>query len=59
MKRTVLVCMAILVAVPVLAADQQPAKETKLDEMVVTATRTEKSIADAPGSVSVVTTEEI
>jgi iron complex outermembrane receptor protein len=39
--------------------DAKSAQETNLDEMVVTATRTEKSIADAPGSVSVVTKKEM
>ena len=58
MKKVVLGCMAILAAVPAFA--EEPARtESKLDEMVVTATRTEKSIADAPGSVSVVTAEEM
>ncbi|MBF0496081.1 MAG: Plug domain-containing protein, partial [Deltaproteobacteria bacterium] len=33
--------------------------EIKLEEMVVTATRTEKSVSDAPASVNVVTKEEI
>ena len=39
--------------------DTRTANETNLEEMVVTATRTEKSIADAPGSVSVVTKKEM
>ncbi|MCX8031704.1 MAG: TonB-dependent receptor [Thermodesulfovibrionales bacterium] len=34
-------------------------KETKLEEIVVTATRTEKEIEEAPGSVAVVIKEEI
>ncbi len=34
-------------------------KETKLEEIVVTATRTEKELEAAPGSVSVVTKEDI
>jgi iron complex outermembrane receptor protein len=63
-----LVCsllLAMLAVAPALAEeakqvnDAKPSKETNLDEMVVTATRTEKSIADAPGSVSVVTKKEM
>ena len=56
---------ALLAASPALAEESKqeneatPVKETNLDEMVVTATRTEKSIADAPGSVSVVTKKEM
>jgi iron complex outermembrane recepter protein len=40
-------------------SETKAAKEANLEEMVVTATRTEKSIADAPGSVSIVTKKEI
>ncbi len=40
--------------------DKSPAKDTAtMEEIVVTATRTEKEISDAPASVSVVTKEEI
>ena len=59
MKAGLVCVVAMMMAVPVLADDSKPAQETKLDEMVVTATRTKKSIEDVPGSVSVVTTEEM
>jgi iron complex outermembrane receptor protein len=51
--------MFLLAAAPARADEGKPAKETKFEEMVVTATRTEKSIADVPGSVSVVTTDQM
>jgi len=57
---TKLVCgMVLLMAMPAFAEDAKPEKETKMDEMVVTATRTEKALEDVPASVSVVTTEEM
>lgn len=59
MKLKALLALAILSAPPALAAEPAAKAETKLDEVVVTATRTEKSIADAPGSVSIVSTEEM
>jgi len=37
----------------------QTKEETKIEEIVVTATRTEKEVASAPGSVSVVTKKEM
>lgn len=41
-------------------AEEQPKKnETYPDEIVVTATRTEKPVADAPGSVSIVSSDEM
>jgi iron complex outermembrane receptor protein len=49
----------MLAAVPSSADDAKSSKETKLEEMVVTATRTEKSIAETPASVSVVTAREM
>ena len=51
--------LLLFAAVPAWADDAQQAKETNFNEMVVTATRTEKSIADAPGSVSIVTAKEM
>ena len=42
-----------------LSAASAEEKETKLEEIVVTATRTEKEAEDAPGSVSVVTKENM
>lgn len=59
MKQKALLALAILSATPVLAAEPAAKGETKLDEVVVTATRTEKSIADAPGSVSIVSTDDM
>jgi len=61
MARRIAVVLALIMATPSLAKseEQQSKPETSMDEVVVTATRTEKSIADAPGSVSVVTAREI
>jgi iron complex outermembrane receptor protein len=55
----VMILMLALPASPLLADEAKPAKETKFEEMVVTATRTEKSVADVPGSVSVVSKKEM
>ncbi len=41
------------------AEEKEKTKETKFDEIVVTATRTEKEIEMAPASVTIVTKEEI
>ncbi len=54
MKKYLLLC-GLLFALPAYAENQ----ETRLDEILVTATRTEKSVEDAPGSVSVVTAAEM
>lgn len=52
--------LALLPPLPALAADQAPANATVvLDEVVVSATRTEKKVDDAPASVTVVTREEM
>ncbi len=62
MRRRIAVILALVTTAAPLQArgdEQDNSKETTLDEMVVTATRTEKSIADAPGSVSVVTAAEM
>jgi len=48
-----------LLATPVLADEAQPAQETNLGEISVTATRTEKPVTDAPGDVSIVTKDEM
>lgn len=54
MKRCLLT-LGLLLALPAYAEE----KGADLDEIVVTATRTEKSVEDAPGSVSVVTAAEM
>jgi iron complex outermembrane receptor protein len=38
---------------------QEPQKETTLEEIVVTATKTEKKVEDAPGSITIVTQEDL
>jgi iron complex outermembrane receptor protein len=61
MGRRIVIALALTAATPCLARseEQKGATDTALDEVVVTATRTEKSIADAPGSVSLVTAGEM
>lgn len=62
MKRRIALILALTAAAPPLAArgeDMDKSVDAALDEVVVTATRTEKSIADAPGSVSLVTETEM
>ncbi|NVN92927.1 MAG: TonB-dependent receptor [Desulfuromonadales bacterium] len=61
MTRRIAVLLALITAAPTMVhgEEQKGKQETNLDEIVVTATRTEKSIADAPGSVSVVTATEM
>ncbi|XPS88552.1 TonB-dependent receptor [Desulfosarcina variabilis str. Montpellier] len=54
-KLCLLVC-CVAMATPAAAEDK---KKVQLDEVVVTATRTEKDAASAPASVSVVTQEDI
>ena len=57
--------LAVTVAVPAWAAaedesdEAKPGKETPLEEVVVTATRTEQELFRAPGSVTVVTRESL
>lgn len=53
--RKYLVLLGVLLALPAYGEE----KAADLDEIVVTATRTEKSVGDAPGSVSVVTAAEM
>lgn len=38
---------------------EEAQKETKLEEIVVTATKTEKKVEDAPGSITIVTQEDL
>lgn len=66
MFRVFSVCvMALIFSASVVLAeekkdvDEKEKKETKFEEIVVTATRTEKALETAPGSVSVVTKENI
>ncbi len=61
MKRRIAILLALLASTAPMSthAEEQKNGETSMDEVVVTATRTEKSIADAPGSVSVVTGKEM
>lgn len=54
MKKYLLLA-GVLLALPAYGEE----KATSLDEILVTATRTEKSVGDAPGSVSVVTAREM
>ena len=57
--------LAVTVAVPAWAAaedesdEAKPGKETPLEEVVVTATRTEQELFRAPGSVSVITRDSL
>jgi len=53
-----IIAACCLLASPAVAEDKTEQKQN-LDECVVTATRTSKSITDAPGSVSIVTKDEI
>lgn len=48
-----------IVSASVAMAEEKEQQPAKLDEIVVTATRTEKDLAAAPGSVSVVTAREM
>ena len=58
--RVLAVCLAaVLVPAAALANDAEVPEETFSEEIVVTATRTENEIADAPASVSLLTEEDI
>ncbi len=57
MSKRYLLAVFLLLFASTLYAEEQEA--TKLDEIVVTATRTEKEAATAPGSVSVVTKKDM
>ncbi|RLB05549.1 MAG: TonB-dependent receptor [Deltaproteobacteria bacterium] len=60
MKKIVLICaMMCLLLGPIIGAAEEVKEEIELEEIVVTATRTEKPISEAPASVSVVTKEDI
>ena len=48
-----------LAAGRVVAEDENEGEVIKLGEMVVTATRTEKDVDSAPGSITVITSEDI
>ncbi|WP_067582696.1 TonB-dependent receptor domain-containing protein [Endozoicomonas ascidiicola] len=50
---------AIMAAMPVAAEDSQYSSPLVFDQVVVTATKTENSLAEAPASISVVTSEDI
>ena len=50
------IALAVLFPVPQSLAEE---KTTRMDEIVVTATRTEKAVEDSPGSVAVVTKKDI
>ena len=53
------VVMALVMAVCGSAQAETAPGEARLEQVVVTATRTEQDLATAPGSVSVVTKEEM
>jgi vitamin B12 transporter len=57
--KTYLLAGAILLGAPLTAAAQQPQDTVQLPELVVTATRLPTPIADAPGSVTVLTGESM
>ena len=44
----------VCIAITALPRDQDSTVATQLDEIVVTATKTEKNVADAPGSITVI-----
>jgi iron complex outermembrane receptor protein len=54
MRKQAWCLLALLAAVPAFAADPGPQGDATLDEMLVTATRTEQSLQDSPASVDVV-----
>ncbi len=58
-KRFSLIILALFAAGGQALAEEEKNKDATLGEMVVTATRTEKELSESPGSVSVVTREEI
>jgi iron complex outermembrane receptor protein len=62
-KFLLLICLlGIIFTIPGLALAEEKEKEAeviKLEEIVVTATKTEKKVEDAPGSVTVISKEEI
>jgi iron complex outermembrane receptor protein len=55
----VLVLLSCLAATSALGADAPPHNATRLNEVVVTATRTEKRVDEAPASVTVITAEDL
>ncbi|RKX58921.1 MAG: hypothetical protein DRP37_07295, partial [Thermodesulfobacteriota bacterium] len=60
LKLTVFLLVIMAIVVPqVSRAGEKETGVMKLDEIVVSATKTEKSIEDAPGSVSVISSEDI
>lgn len=50
-------CACLVAALP--AAAEETKQETRLDEVVVTATRTEKTLASVPATVSVITRKDL
>lgn len=62
-KFVLLICLlGLIFAIPGLALAGEEGKEAeviKLEEIVVTATKTEKKVEDAPGSVTIISREEI
>ncbi len=54
------VCLlSLFISVSIAPAEEKEKKAVNLDEIVVTATRTEKALADAPGDASVITKKDI
>jgi iron complex outermembrane receptor protein len=59
-RRWVVALTALCLMVPHPAeAEQEPTGVLRMDDIVVTATKTEKRIADAPGSITVIDREEL
>ena len=54
------ICFALCLPVPAVSGEVPgPEEDSKIEDMVVTATMTEKIKKDAPGSVEVITAQEI
>jgi len=59
LKRILSLVLFLLLTTALTAFAEEKEKAIKLEDIVVTATRTEKDAAEAPGSISVVTKEDI
>jgi len=61
MSRRIMVLLALMTTAPVLAHGEEHklTTEASLDEVIVTATRTEKDVDSSPGSVTVITGKEL
>jgi len=59
MKKVLEVCVCVVILLISISAANAEEKETRFEAIVVTATKTEKKVEDAPGSITIITQEDL